>query len=203
MECLEFLNRKILEKSNLAKNLTKFYEGINGSRSKNKEFSHSFFKFYINNFSDFKGSLKLNTDPIEVMPFHTLLITKKKIIDECIILNHDVSPIIKTFLDVITPFKNLEEIALENDFPYDLIVMFSKQIHAWKLGRIIKKINNNSIFSINPNMPPKADVEKLFEKKNFINNGLFEILNVFYLYQRIDTLYTDQFISIPNKTFLL
>ena len=138
------------------------------------------------------------------MPFHTLLITKKKNIDEYIILNHDVSPIIKSFLDVVTPFKNLEEIALENDLPYDLIVMISKQIHSWKMGRIIKKINNNSIFSINPNMTPKADVEKLFEKKNFTNSGsLFEILNCFILYQRIDSLFTEQFNNISNNSFLM
>ncbi len=137
------------------------------------------------------------------MPFHTFLITKRKNIEDYIIMNHDVSPIIKSFLEVVTPFTNFEEISLENDFPYDQIVMISKQIHSWKMGRIIKKINNNSIFSINPEIPPKLDVEKIFEKKNLTNCGnLFEILNYFVLYQRIDILYTEQFSNISNKNFL-
>jgi len=159
-------------------------------------------KVVINNWFEFKAPLTLSPYNYEIKPYHTLLITNKKNINDWIqTKNHDINPLFQIFIKVATPFKTLTELSLNHKIPLDFIISIAKQIHAWNLGKIIKKIHNYSHFTINENYIYNKNLEYEFDQK--FGMSLYENINYFSCNDYIDKIFIEKFIDVTNEKFLM
>lgn len=177
--------------SNLIKSLAKFLEDLKSFR---------LFKVSINNRYDFKAPTKLINLLSDVESHQTLVIYKKKGLDEWLMHNYDINPMIQTFLNSVSPFKNFVEISLENKIPIEFIKLLAKQIHCLNLGKILKKFNNSTILTVNPDMKIKKDVENDFFKNYNLN--LYEALNNFSNLRGLNKIFKKSFNQITSEKFI-
>lgn len=178
----------------LVKSLLKFYDDLKTFR---------FFKININNRYDFKAPAKLLSITADIENYHTLVIVKRKQLDEWLLHNYDLNSLIPLFLNVVTPFKNFLELSLEHKIPLDLIKLISKQMQCLNLGKIVKKYNNNSVLTVNPNPEMKIykkDVEIEFQK--LFNMNIYESLNNFSYNKSLDKIFKKNFNQITNEKFI-
>lgn len=175
----------------LIKNLQKFYDDLK---------SLQFFKIPINNWYDFKFPTKLLSFTNDIENYHSLLITKRKSIAEWIQHNSDINPLVQIFLEVTTPFKNFQEIALQYKIPFDFIKSISKQIHFLNFGKIVKKFNNKTILSVNPEIIIKPKLDYDFQKLYNIN--LYEAINNFCFHKSLNTIFKKHFSAFTNEKFI-
>ncbi len=154
----------------------------------------------INNWFEFKAPLTLTPYNNDIKPYHTLILTNKKNIHDWIHKNYDINPLLQIFVKFCTPFKTLAELSLDHKIPLEFIISIAKQLHAWNLGKIIKKIHNYSHFSINEDYSYNKKLEGEFEGK--FELSLYETINIFSCSDYIDKIFTEKFIDVTNYKFL-
>jgi hypothetical protein len=175
----------------LFKNLTRFYDDLKLFR---------FFKIPINNWYEFKAPTKLLSFCSEIQNYHTIILNKGKKITEWL-QQSDINPLTNIFLSVVTPFKNFLEISLDNKIPMDFIKLIAKQIHCLGLGKITKKLHNNSILTVNPDAKITVTLELEFNKQ-FNRNIYDEALNHFTFNKGLNKIFKKHFYQFTNDKFL-
>ncbi len=175
----------------LVKNIQKFYDDLK---------SFQFFKIPINNWFEFKAPTKLLNYSNDIRNYHTLLITKRKQVNEWMLHSYDLNPLVPIFLEVVTPFKNFQEISLEYKIPMDFIKFISKQVHCLNFGKIVTKFNNHTILTVNPNLKIKPKLDYDFQK--LYNLNLYETLNNFLFNNNLNKIFKKNFSAFTNEKFL-
>ena len=111
------------------------------------------------------------------------------------------NPLIKIFLDNITPLKNFKEISLEFKLPLEFIKIISKQIISMNLGYICSKFNNNTILTVNPNLKFKSFIDYEIEREFKIEN-IYKFVNKFVDLNPLNKISKKNSNYFTNENFL-
>jgi hypothetical protein len=131
----------------------------------------------------------------------TLLIKNRKKLKEIFMNTNDVNPLIKIFLDNITPLKNFKDISFEFKLPLEFIKIISKQITFMNLGYICNKFNNNTILTVNPNLKFKTSIDLEIEKEFKIDN-VYLFVNKFVDLKPLNKIFKKNLNYFTNENFL-
>lgn len=192
---LDTFQKTLVQESNLFTVMKNFYMSLKKTNSVRS--------LVINNWLEFKTSSNLNFNEninIDIKPYHSVVITKLSQLKKMLPL-YDASPIVNNILKVLTPLKNLDEIATENGIHIDFVKKIAKQVIFWGFGKLIFKMTNYSIYSVNPQYTIDSSLIKAFEEEFALN--LFETLNNFTLNIGLEKIYTDYYKHmIDNEKFI-
>jgi len=183
---------KSINESQLFKILKKFFEDIKNL---------NYMKIPLNNWFDIKFPNKIIDPLIDIQNHQTILLTKKKQLNEMFMNNNDVNPLIKIFLQTISPYKNFTEISLEFKLPLDFIKSIAKQVHCMNLGYVCNKFNNNTILTINPNLKIKSRIDMEIENQFKLKN-IYKFINKFIMLKPLNKIFKKNSKDFTNDNFL-
>ena len=178
---------------NLMVYLTELYKFINISNICNKNLTQN------NIISNKKDYIYHNIN--NIMYYHSLIIYKKKNLLKSIMLSsQDINPIFFHIFNQSNSLKSLFELSLEYNIDFNHISQIANQIHCWGIGKIVKKLNNYSIFFTNPDLKYiNTKTEYLFELEYGLN--IYQCIQKFLDKDKISVVYNKYFINnlSPDK----
>ena len=183
---------KSINESQLFKILKKFCDDIKNG---------NYMKIPLNNWFEIRMPTKIVDSYLDVQNHQTILLTKKKQLHEMFMNNNDVNPLIKIFLETVSPFKNFTEISLDYKLSLEFIKSIAKQIHCMNLGYICNKFNNNSILTVNPNLKIKTKIDLEIESQFKLRN-LYKFVNKFIMLKPLNKIFKKNSKDFTNDNFL-
>jgi hypothetical protein len=200
-EMFQKQHKALIKDSYLVKNLKRYAEDLFC-----KPFQFS--KVQINNWYDYSCSIlqpnvfnqSVNVLANDVKNFYTLLIYKKKKFIEWVSSNLDISTELQIFFNYVSPFKSFADLSLEYKLPLDLIKSVSKQISHLGFGRIVKKLTNNTILTINPDLVIRPNIE--IEFLHMYGIDVYETLGLFMFDKGLSKIFKKHFNAFTSEKFL-
>ncbi len=190
-ENIRYSKYKDLISNKLLVNLKNIYEGI-----KNNQIT----KIFINNL-EFRYNFQItisNSNYHNIQPYHSAIIQKEKEVIEFFRENIDINPILLLILDNFSPFKSIEEISLEYNIHFSILIFFINQLISWNFAKLIFKIGNNSLFEISSNI----NFENDNNQNHFSSMEIYTFLKIFTFAKpgtNINSLYSNSFESTMDK----
>ena len=157
-------------------------------------------KIFINNL-EFRYNFQIsisNSNYYNIKPFHSVIIQKTKEVIDFFRKNIDINPTLLLILENISPFKSIEDISLEYNIDFQIIVFFVNQLVSWNFAKLIYKIGNHSLFEINP----KMNLNKEINRNQFFPFNFFSVLKIFSTIEpgtSINSLYSKYFENQMDK----
>jgi len=183
---------KSINETQIFKILKKFFDDIKNL---------NYMKIPINNWFEIRLPTKIIDPNLDIKNNQTIYLMKKKQLNELFMNSNDVNPLIKIFLNSVSPFKNFTEISLEYRLPLDFIKSIAKQIHCMNLGLICNKFNNNSILTVNPNLKIKTKIDTELETQFKLKN-IYKFVNKFIMLKPLNKIFKKNSKDFTNDNFL-
>ena len=190
-ENIRYSKYKDIISNKLLMNLKNIYEGI-----KNNQIT----KIFINNL-EFRYNFQItisNSNHHNIQPYHSAIIQKEKEVIEFFRENIDINPILLLILDNFSPFKSIEEISLEYNIHFSILIFFINQLISWNFAKLIFKIGNNSLFEVSSNI----NYENKIIQNHISPMDVFTVFEIFTFAKpgtNINSLYSNSFESTMDK----
>lgn len=193
--------KQLYESNMLIKNLKQYFEDMKNWPNIQR--------IFINNILEFKFPLRIiNIENPYIEKFHSLIIFKRKNIQQIIQQQQDLNQIFLFLLENSNSLKSLFDLSLEFNLDLNYLNYLANQIEYWGLGKVIKKVNNYSILYTNPDFKfIQNKIEKKFEDKfgisiYFATQNFLNKMSIFMQFKKnFSFLPPNKFLNMVN--FLL